>query len=183
MTSSALATRYAGALVDVVTGARSAVEPHQAVAQLRSFEATLKSSQELYTALVSPAVPPSRKKAVVDRLAGRLGLSKITRTFLYVLIDHRRIAAFPAIVDAFDVLLDERLGFARAEVVSALPLAESQEKALVAELERMSGKRVRPRFAVDPALIGGAVARMGSTVYDGSVRGQLQALERRLTGE
>ena len=79
--------------------------------------------------------------------------------------------------------MDERLGFARAEVSSPRELTESQRGAISGQLERLTGKRIRMRFAVDPALIGGVVARIGSTVYDGSVRGQLQTLGRRLSTE
>jgi len=86
-------------------------------------------------------------------------------------------------LDAFDLLLDERLGFARAEISSARQLSEPQRDAVSHVLERLTGKRVRARFAVDRELLGGLVARIGSTVYDGSVRGQLQALAKRLSAE
>jgi F-type H+-transporting ATPase subunit delta len=128
-------------------------------------------------------VPPGRKRAVVGRIADTLKLSRITRNFLYVLIDHRRISGLPDILHSFEVIVDERLGFARAEVSSARELTEAQRTALNARLERMTGKRIRMRFTVNPALIGGAVARIGSTVYDGSVRGQLDSLGRRLVTE
>jgi F-type H+-transporting ATPase subunit delta len=128
-------------------------------------------------------VPPGRKRAVVGRIADTLKLSRITRNFLYVLIDHRRISGLPDILHSLEVIVDERLGFARAEVSSARELTEAQRTALNARLERMTGKRIRMRFTVNPALIGGAVARIGSTVYDGSVRGQLDSLGRRLVTE
>jgi F-type H+-transporting ATPase subunit delta len=89
----------------------------------------------------------------------------------------------PAILADFELIVDERLGFARAEVSSPTELTEAQRGAINSELERLTGKRLRMRFAVDPALIGGVVARIGSTVYDGSVRGQLQTLGRRLSTE
>ena len=82
-----------------------------------------------------------------------------------------------------DDSMPERLGFARAEVSSPHELTEPQRGAINAQLERLTGKRIRVRFGVDPALIGGVVARIGSTVYDGSVRGQLQTLGRRLSTE
>jgi len=86
-------------------------------------------------------------------------------------------------VRSLEITLDERLGFAHADVASATELTETQRLALSAQLERLTGKRIRMRYSVDPALIGGAVARIGSTVYDGSVRGQLHSLEHRLTAE
>jgi F-type H+-transporting ATPase subunit delta len=183
MTLSAVANRYANALADVVTSANSPLRPADALAELQSFAALLASSMELQNALATPAVPASRKRAVVEKLAEILKLSRITRNLLFVLIDHRRIAATAEIVHSFELIVDERLGFARAEVTSARELSEAQRGAISAELERLTGKRLRARFAVDEALIGGLVARIGSTVYDGSVRGQLQSLQQRLGGQ
>jgi F-type H+-transporting ATPase subunit delta len=183
MTNSAVATRYANALADVVTGPNSAIKPADAVTELRSFQATVAGSPELHNALITPAVPTARKRAVVGRIADMLQLSRISRNFLMILIDHRRIAALGAMVDAFEIVLDERLGFARAEVLSATELNDSDRQALSAELERLTGKKIRTRFGVDGSLIGGVVARIGSTVYDGSVRAQLQSIERRLSAE
>jgi len=183
MTLSAVAQRYADALADVVTGSPSPLRPQEAVAQLRAFDSALQSSHELREALHTPAVPPSRKKAVVGRIAAVLDLAPIVRNFLFVLVDHRRIPSLPEIIHSFELILDERLGFARAEVAGASELSEAQRASLTAVLERLTGKRIRMRFAVDPLLIGGVVARIGSTVYDGSVRGQLQSLERRLGAE
>lgn len=182
MTLSAVATRYAKALADVTTTA-AGLRPEEALPQLRAFESALAASKELLNALTTPAVPVSRKRAVVGRLAGVLQLSPIARNFLFVLIDHRRIALLGAILHAFELIVDERLGFARAEVCSPRELTEVQRGAINAQLERITGKRIRTRFAVDQALIGGVVARIGSTVYDGSVRGQLQTLGRRLSTE
>ena len=183
MTLSAVATRYAKALADVVTAGGSTLRPEDAVTQLRSFEAVFQSSPELQSALATPAVPVGRKRAVVGRLVDLLKLSRIARNFLFVLIDHRRIASLPEIIHSFELIVDERLGFARAEVASARELTEPQRTALNAQLERLTGKRIRMRFTVDDSLIGGVVARIGSTVYDGSLRGQLAALEHRLGTE
>ncbi|HXK02943.1 MAG TPA: ATP synthase F1 subunit delta, partial [Verrucomicrobiae bacterium] len=112
-----------------------------------------------------------------------LKLSTIARNFLFVLIDHRRVPELPAILQSFELTIDQRLGFARADVASARELTQAQRTALNAVLEQMTGKRVRMRFSVDQGLIGGVVARIGSTVYDGSVRGQLDSLGRRLASE
>ena len=183
MTLSAVAARYANALADVVTSPKSPLSPQQAVAELRTFEVALRSSAELHNALITPAVPGSRKKAVVGRIADILKLSPVSRNFLYVLVDRRRIASLSQIIQDFEAVVDARLGFAQAEVSSAGELSEAQRRALNMQLQRLTGKQLRMRFAVDPALIGGAVARIGSTVYDGSVRGQLASLERRLAVE
>ena len=183
MTLSAVATRYAKALADVTTASGAALQPADALTQLRAFEAALSASHELQNALSTPAVPASRKRAVVGRIAEVIKLSPIALNFLYVLIDHRRITLLSAILNDFELTVDERLGFARAEVSSPTELTEAQRGAINAQLETLTGKRIRMRFAVDPALIGGVVARIGSTVYDGSVRGQLLTLGRRLSTE
>jgi F-type H+-transporting ATPase subunit delta len=180
MTHSALASRYARALVDVVTGPKSTVDPHQVQQGLLNFLEVFQGSAELRNALMSPSVPPVRKRAVVTRLSERLGASPVARNFLFVLADHRRFAMLAEILEAFGLLLDERLGFARADVISARDLNQTQRDTVSRQLERLAGKKVRTRFAVDPDLVGGLVTRIGSTVYDGSVRGQLQALGKRL---
>jgi F-type H+-transporting ATPase subunit delta len=180
MTVTAVAARYAEALAELVTVADSPVGPHYALDELRAFEATLNSSHELYTVLTTPAVPTNRKIAVVGRIADDLQISRLVRNFLFVVLRHRRIPAFSGILQLFEEMLDERLGYARAEVASARELNAEQRAALNATLERLSGKRVRVRFRIEESLIGGVVARIGSTVYDGSVRGQLHSLERRL---
>jgi F-type H+-transporting ATPase subunit delta len=183
MTLSSVATRYAKALADVTATASSGLTPEDALSQLRAFESALAASRELANALTTPAVPTSRKRAVVGRIADVIELSPIARNFLFVLIDHRRIALLGAILHSFELIVDERLGFARAEVSSPRELTDTQRGAINAQLERLTGKRIRMRVAVDPELIGGVVARIGSTVYDGSVRGQLQTLGRRLSTE
>jgi len=182
MISSAIVARYASALVDVVTGPRG-MEAAQATQQLRAFAAVLAASAELRNALTSPAVSAARKQAVVGRLAEKLGVAKMARNFLLVLSDHRRIAALPQMIDCFEILLDERLGFVRADLRSARELDERQKTALAGELSRLTGKQVRPHFTLEPELIGGVIARIGSKVYDGSVRGQLDSLARRLAAE
>ncbi len=181
MTLSAVATRYASALADVVTA--GGPELAQVPAELRSFQAALDESPELHNALITPAVPAGRKKAVIQRVADALRLSRVARNFLFVLVDKRRITSLHAILHSLELILDERMGYARAEVTAARELSEPQRTALSAELARLTGKQIRMHFSVDGALIGGVVARIGSTVYDGSVRGQLQALERRLSTE
>jgi F-type H+-transporting ATPase subunit delta len=181
MTLSAVAKRYAEALADVVAAAGSKLRPEEAVRQVRAFEAALEASAELREALSTPAVPSGRKKAVVGRVADVLQLAPVARNFLFVLVDHRRMPLFAEIARSFELVADERLGYARAEVTAAQELSESQRQALDAALARLTGKRIRMKTAVDGALIGGVTARIGSAVYDGSVRGRLEALEKRLS--
>jgi F-type H+-transporting ATPase subunit delta len=183
MTHSALASRYASALVDVATGPKSGLDPHQVLRELRAFEEVYAGSVELRNALTSPSVPPARKRAVVGGIGDKIAISRITRNFLFVLSDHRRFSLLHEVLEAFDLLLDERLGFTRAEISSARELSQPLRDAVSHQLERLTGKQVRMRYTVDRELIGGLVARIGSTVYDGSVRGQLQALGKRLAAE
>src|SRR4051794_12873364 len=166
MTHSVVASRYANALADVVTAGAAGLNAETALNELRSFDAVLRESTELNNALSSPAVAPSRKRAVVGRIADQLKLSRVTRNFLFVLIDKRRIATLTEIIQTFETVADERMGFARADIVSAMELNDSQRNALTSQLQQITGKRIRPRYNVDAALIGGVIAQIGSTVYD-----------------
>jgi F-type H+-transporting ATPase subunit delta len=176
----AVATRYARALADAILDAKSGLEPGRASQELRSFADIVRESAELRNVLSSPAVSAARKRAVAGRFAVTLPLSKLVRNFLFVLIDRRRIGMLEEVIDAFETEIDTRLGIVRARVTSAAPLDEAQRAEMQSALARVAGKQVRASFDVDPALIGGAVARIGSTIYDGSVRGQLDTLRSRL---
>jgi F-type H+-transporting ATPase subunit delta len=180
---SVAASRYARALADVTFDPRSGLDPHSVTEQLGTVAALVKSSTELQHVLVSPAVPNSRKRAIIEKLAPELGLNPKVRNFIYVLIDHRRIGQIGEIQEAYQSTVDERMGLVRADVTSARDLTDEQRGAVQAELGRLTGKQIRMEYSVDPALIGGLVARVGSTVYDGSVRGQLEALRQRLVAE
>lgn len=180
MTSTAVVNRYASALVDVVVSSTAGIEPAVALQQLRAFNAAIKGSADLRIVIASPAVSIARKRLVIRRIADALQLERIIRNFLLVLTDHRRAEALSDVIDSFDILLDERLGFTRAEVVSAYELTEEQRDRLAAELATLAGTAVRMKFAVDPDLIGGVTARLASKVYDGSVRGRLAAMRQRL---
>ena len=183
MTSPAVASRYANALVDVALGPKADADPPTIAAELKAFDAILASSAELRHALASPSVAVARKRAVITRIAERLGSGRITRNLLLVLNQHRRIDSLAAVIEAFEVLLDERLGFSRANVTSARELDAAQRQQLEMELGRLTGRRMRLKFDVDESLIGGVVARIGSTVYDGSVKGRLAMLARQLSEE
>ena len=175
---SVVATRYGRALADVVVSAN--IDGSVVLKALRQVEELIEGSAELRGALQSPAVSPARKRAVTQRIIAPMDLPEKVRNFVNVLIDHRRAKDLPSIVDAFEQLLDERLGYVAADVRSAKELTESQRSALESQLSRLSGKKARSKFSIDPALIGGVVARVGSTVYDGSVRGQLERLRTKL---
>ena len=117
---------------------------------------------------------------MIAQFADSLPLSRLVRNFLFILVDRRRTDFLDEMADAFETALDERLGIVRADVKSASALNDRQQSDLQQELSRVSGKQVRCDFSIDPALIGGVVARIGSTVYDGSVRSQLETMRERL---
>ena len=180
--ASAVANRYAHALVDIVMAPGSPLKPEDASTQLAAIDALIQESLELRIALMTPAIQTSRKRAVMAKLIERTGASPLIRNFIYVVIDHRRIDVLGDIREAFQEQLDERLGFVRAEVTSAVPLDGPLSTGIESSLSRLTGKRMRLKFDVDPSLVGGVVARIGSTVYDGSVRGELRELSRKLAG-
>ena len=179
--SLAVATRYARALADVVLAPRSAVQAPAALGQLRDFEGLLAQSADLRNVLHSPAVPPAQKRALVSQFGQMLGMSRQVMNFLFVVIDHRRVNLLGTISKAFEDAIDERLGRVRADVHSALPLTDEQRAAIGARLRELTGKEVRCEFEVDDSLLGGLSARIGSKIYDGSVRGRLDVLRQRLS--
>lgn len=180
---SVASSRYARALADVIFDPRVRLDPQRVTQQLKAVADLVADSSELRHVLMSPAVPSSRKRGVLEKLAPELGLDPRVRNFFYVLIDHRRIGQIGQIQEAFQSILDERMGLLRADIISAQDLSDQQRRAVQAELAHLTGKQIRSEYTVDPALIGGLVARIGSTVYDGSVRGQLDTLRHRLTTE
>jgi F-type H+-transporting ATPase subunit delta len=175
---SVVATRYGRALADVVV--ESKIDGTTVLSALRQLEDLVEGSTELRAALQSPAVSPARKRAVMQRVIAPMNLPDKVRNFVNVIIDHRRTKDLPHIVEAFEQLLDERLGYVAADVRSAKELSDSQKSAIETQVSRLSGKKAKLKFSTDPALIGGVVARVGSTVYDGSVRGQLERLRTKL---
>ena len=172
--------RYANALADIAL-AQGAAEP--AGKQLQEFGAAYAQSAELRTFLASPAVSIEAKHAVIEKIAARMGASKIIRNFLFVLADHRRTLLIPDVIGAFQQVIRERQGVAEAEISSAVELSAAQKKAMAATLARLTGKKIETKYALDPALLGGAVVRIGDTIYDGSLRSRLNEMRARLAAE
>ncbi len=177
MTLTAISQRYASALVDIVI---KSPNPEESLRALEAFRDLVAGSADLRNALESPAVSPARKRSLIDNLVGRMGIPRTVRNFLLVLSDKGRLTLLGEVTEQFDILLDQRLGFERAEVRSAAELNSVERDQIARELTRVTAKQVRTKFSIDPELIGGVVARVGSTVYDGSVRGQLAQMRRRL---
>ena len=169
--------QYANALADIAL-AQGAAEP--AAKQLAEFGAAYAESAELRNFLASPAVGREAKHGVIEKILARLGASKIIRNFLFVIVDHRRTAIVPEIVERFQEVIRQRQGIAEAEVRSAVELNAAQKAEVAGMLARLTGKRVETRYALDAALLGGAVVRIGDTVYDGSLRHRLDKMRTRL---
>ncbi|MBL8179546.1 MAG: ATP synthase F1 subunit delta [Bryobacterales bacterium] len=179
--SLAVSNRYANALVDVVIGSKGAVEPQQVVGQLQALESAIQSSTDLRTVILSPAVTLGQKNRVMGRICDQLGMHRLVRNFVFLVIRNRRAHLLPQMRAAFEQGLDARMGVVKADISSAAELKDAARASLEAQLARLTGKRVRAQYSVDPALLGGAVARIGSTIFDGSVRGQLDTLRRKLS--
>ena len=176
----AVSIRYARALADVI--AETKLDPAKAVEQLRSLVAAFQESRELREVWESPAILVEQKQKVLDALAAKIGVTdRPLRNFIAVLIEKDRIALLAEIAGQLETELNSRNGRLDAEIVSARELGAEQRSSLVAELSRLTGKTVLPRYATDAKLIGGVTVRVGSTIYDGSVRGQLQRIRQQLS--
>ena len=181
--SLAIASRYARALADLVFAPNAGVAPPLALEQIRSFHQTIESAPHLRAALLSPAAPAVKKRAVVSKLAARLGLSPLMRNFLFVVMDHRRLPMLGEIGEAFEKAMDDRLGRVRAVVTSSAALTPEQQRKIEIQLAARTGKQVRSEYRVNGDLVGGVSVQIGSTIYDGSVRGRLNALRTRMASE
>jgi F-type H+-transporting ATPase subunit delta len=172
--------QYANALADIAL-AQGAAEP--VIKQLADFGAIYAESAELRNFLASPAVNRDAKHGVIEKLIARLGASKIIRNFLFVIADHQRTHILPEIIAAFQEVVRQRQGIAEAEISSAVELNAAQKAEFALTLERLTGKRVEAKYSLEPALLGGAVVRVGDTIYDGSLRNRLNVLRTRLAAE
>ena len=177
MSTRASAARYAKALFDV---AITEATPEQAEQELTAFSDLVTAHADLRLALASPAVPAARKRAVVDQLLERQRPSSPVRKLLLLLAERDRLELLPDLVAVFHERVMEHLKVVQAEVTTAAPLAPERVAQLQQRLGASIGRTVTLTTKVDPALIGGMVTRIGSTVYDGSVATQLAALQQRL---
>jgi F-type H+-transporting ATPase subunit delta len=169
-----VASTYARAFADVVLSAR--MDATRAVGGLREIARLLAESADLRRVWENPAVPAEQKRNLLDAVVQREGVDRRVRNLMAVLIDHRRVQFLSRIIEQLEKELDARLGFAEAQISSARELGDAEKRALEAQVEKTTGKKVRARYALDSSLLGGAVARVGSTIYDGSVKGQLERI-------
>lgn len=168
---------YAEALAEVALAEK---RPEQMRRELGDFLALMAESSDLRNFLESPAVPARAKQAVISKLIERTGASEALRNFLFLVVDHRRVGLLGAIGVAFGQELNARLGILEAEISAARELGAEEKQELVAVLERRTGKKIEASYRVAPELVGGAVVRIGSTIYDGSVRNGLERLRARM---
>jgi F-type H+-transporting ATPase subunit delta len=166
-----VASTYARAFADVILSAR--LDANRAIGGLREISRLLAESSDLRRVWENPAVPADQKRRLLDAIVQEEGIERHVRNLIAVLIDHRRIQFLERIRQQLEKELDSRMGFAEAQITSARELGEAEKRALESQIEKATGKKVRAQFGLDASLLGGAVVRVGSTIYDGSVKGQL----------
>lgn len=175
-----MARRYATALADVVIARGEAREVHE---ELTEWERMMQSNSLLMEVFSNPTIPYEQKQKVLAQLIARTRVRPMTANFLQVLLQNQRLADLSEVNKRFAQVLDERSGVVSADVTTARPVPTETQEALRARLSSMTGKNVRLSFKTDEELIGGIVARIGSTIYDGSVRNQLEQAKAKLTGK
>jgi F-type H+-transporting ATPase subunit delta len=175
---SVIALRYAHAFASVVASQK--IDSALAQQQLKDFDATFEGSRELREVLMNPAIPQEQKLGVLDAIAKKLGMMLQVRNFIAVIMENRRLGDLNEILTEYHAVADEQSGLAEAEITSARPLNDADREGLEAQVAKLAGGRVRATYREDASLLGGAVVRIGSTVYDGSIRAQLQQLKQKL---
>ena len=169
---------YARAFADVVIGSR--LDAARTLAEAQQIAALAEQSRELREVWDNPSIAAEQKRAVLDAIVQRAGMSRPVRNFVAVLIDKGRTRFLSEIVKQFAHDLNDRLGIAEAEVTTARELSSQERADLESDLSRVTGKTIRAKYEQNPAILGGAIARVGSTVYDGSVKGQLERIRQQL---
>jgi F-type H+-transporting ATPase subunit delta len=179
MSNETVARRYASALADVVmkTGETEIVR-----AELKAWEQLIAGNAELANAFGNPSIQASKKEAILESLISKANSSKTTSNFLRVLLRNGRLTDLSAVNERFEAVLEERSGIVSGEVISAHELDDAARRELMANLEKLTGRTVKLDFQIDKDIIGGVVTRVGSTVYDSSVRTKLEKLKAELIG-
>jgi F-type H+-transporting ATPase subunit delta len=174
----AFVSRYARAFADVVASAK--LDTAAIDRQLADFLGTWDGSAELREVFVNPAIPALQKVAILDKLNAKLGMQKELRNLIAVLINNDRIGQIHEVVAGYRAEMQERQGIRQAEIVTARELSEQERASLVSGVGKLAGAQVQATFKLDQNILGGTVVRIGSTVYDGSVRGRLERLREEL---
>ncbi len=179
MSVQTVARRYASALVDVVLERGEAREVQD---ELLAWEKMFQANPALPEVFRNPTIALDKKRAVLNKLIERAKPRPTTANFLKVLLQNQRLTELDEINKKFAELLDVRAGMVAATVTTARSVPENAQQKLQAKLLSLTGKKVRINFTTDPELIGGLVTRIGSTVYDGSVRNHLQQIKEKMAG-
>jgi F-type H+-transporting ATPase subunit delta len=172
------ASRYARAFAEAVEAAK--IDPADIGRQLDDFAFAWNESPELRQLLENPVFPAEQKVSVLDALNQKIGLSQLVRNFIAVLIDHDRISGFTEVVAEYRREIDRRQGIYEVSIVSARQLENDERQQLESQVGQLAGGRVNATYRQDPTLLGGVIVTVGSTVYDGSVRGRLDRLKEEL---
>lgn len=172
------APRYARAFAEVTESAGLDVTAAQQ--QLHDFAETLTGSAELREYLENPSVEMPKKLKVLDAISARIGMFPQVRNFLAVIMEHHRLVELDEILTEYGDVVDAHAGAVEARITSARPLNDEDRAQMEAQIAKLAGAKVRASYAEDASLLGGAVVEIGSTVYDGSIRAQLQQLKQKL---
>lgn len=177
MSAPAMARRYAEALADVAMD-RNLTD--QIDGELGSFARMVESSEDLRNLFASPVASASDKRKVLEALISRARPGDFTANLLRTLLKNDRLQHLGEVYTQFQKVINERRGVVVATITTAEPVGREQQERLSGKLHKMTGKKVQFEFKTDPSLIGGVVTRVGSVIYDGSVRTQLQEIKQRL---
>ncbi|GAC1359292.1 MAG: F0F1 ATP synthase subunit delta [Acidobacteriaceae bacterium] len=173
-------SRYARAFAQIVTAVK--LDATAAQQQLADFAATVDSNRELRELLMNPSIAQEQKVRILDAISQRLGMFPQVRNFIAVILEHQRLGDLNEILSEYAAVADEQSGLVEAEIISAHPLDEDDRRQLESQVAKKAGGQVRTTYSQDPSLLGGVVVKIGSTVYDGSVKAQLVDLRQRLAG-
>src|SRR5438552_6667749 len=177
MSTETVARRYSAALADVVLASG---EAETAKIELAVFSQMIDGNADLTSVLSNPSIAHASKEKVLEELLRKAKPSRTTGNFLRILLRNNRLTTLGEINDRFVSVLEERSGLVSAEVISARELPKAERTEFERTIEKLTGKRVRVNYAIDENIIGGVVARIGSTVYDGSVKTKLENLKEQL---
>jgi len=175
---STVSLRYAHAFAAIASKQR--LDVNAAEQQLNDFAGTLAGSHDLREVLMNPSIPNPQKLKVIDAIAQRIGMFPSVRNFIAVIMEHQRLHELTEILTEYHTIADEQAHMAEAEITSARPLNDQDRADLESHVAKLAGGRIRATYHQDPTLLGGAIVRIGSTVYDGSIRAQLQSLKQKL---
>lgn len=170
---------YARALADAVLAQHQ--DGMKILAETKSLSDLVAGNKELREVWETPSIPADQKRGVLDAIVAREGLSPISRNFIAVLIDHGRMRFLGEIIKQFEKEIDSRLGIAEAEITSARDLTEDDKQELEKQIALATGMKIRARYLRDASLLGGAIVKVGSTIYDGSISGRLERMKQALS--